>query len=175
MTHDVNRYPVHVFPSEDDEGFIAMVRDLPGCSAYGGTDLEALVEIKNAIAAWIDAATAAGNTVPAPSRPALEPRVSGKFLIRMPRDLHADLEQKAERQGTSLNQYIVYLLTKGVTSELVAEAVSTYALTIQCSAAGAQSASTRSRIEFARQMQTKPALTASSAGGPSVLTFRGTQ
>ncbi|MDZ4791671.1 MAG: type II toxin-antitoxin system HicB family antitoxin [Hyphomicrobiales bacterium] len=61
------RYPVQVFWSDEDEGFIAIVPDLPGCSAFGETQHDALTEAQDAIAAWVEAMTAAGNPVPAPS------------------------------------------------------------------------------------------------------------
>jgi antitoxin HicB len=65
---DASRYPIQVFWSEEDAGFIATVPDLPGCSAFGVTQVEAVSEVKDAIAAWIEAMTAAGNPVPRPSK-----------------------------------------------------------------------------------------------------------
>lgn len=106
---DTHRYPAHVFWSDDDEGYIALATDLPGCSAFGDTQDEALRELQDAIAAWIEAQRSAGNPVPAPSSPAHE--YSGKFLVRMPRSLHAKLSFAAESENTSLNQYIVYVLS----------------------------------------------------------------
>jgi HTH-type transcriptional regulator/antitoxin HigA len=35
---------------------------------------------------------------------------SGRFLMRVPRHLHAELARHAKRQGVSLNQYVLYLL-----------------------------------------------------------------
>jgi antitoxin HicB len=65
---DATHYPIQVFWSEDDAGFIATVPDLPDCSAFGATRVEAVNEVKDAIAAWIEATTAAGNAVPRPSK-----------------------------------------------------------------------------------------------------------
>jgi antitoxin HicB len=67
---DASRYPVQVFWSEEDAGFIAAVPDLPGCSAFGATRLEAVQEVQDAIEAWVEAMTAAGNPVPQPSKAA---------------------------------------------------------------------------------------------------------
>lgn len=39
-------------------------------------------------------------------------RLKGKFLLRMPAELHEKLMQSAEKNNISLNQYIVYLLSK---------------------------------------------------------------
>jgi predicted RNase H-like HicB family nuclease len=43
------------------------VPDLPGCSAFGTTPEEAVHEIGDAIAAWIDACRQAGDPVPQPT------------------------------------------------------------------------------------------------------------
>jgi len=110
-----SRYPATVFWSSEDEGFIAIAADLPGCSAFGETREEALRELEPAISAWIDAACAAGNPVPAPSTPAAEPDVSGKFLLRMPKSLHRHLVHEAKREGVSLNQHINLLLVQNST------------------------------------------------------------
>jgi predicted RNase H-like HicB family nuclease len=109
---DTNRYPAQVFWSDEDEGFIALAPDLPGCSAFGDTQHEAIGQLHGAIAAWIQAAEAAGNPIPEPSKPAEPVQHSGKLLVRMPRELHANLVRSAAIEGVSLNQYLVYLLTK---------------------------------------------------------------
>jgi predicted RNase H-like HicB family nuclease len=106
-----NRYPAQVFWSDEDGGFIATAPDLPGCSAFGETQQEALAELQDAIVAWIEAARAAGNPIPEPSDPARDAEYSGKLLLRMPRDLHARLARLAKSETVSLNHYVVYLLT----------------------------------------------------------------
>ena len=69
---DAKHYPAQVFWSEEDNGFIALAPDLPGCSAFGESKAEALTELDDAIEAWIAAANSAGNPVPKPSKiPAL--------------------------------------------------------------------------------------------------------
>jgi predicted RNase H-like HicB family nuclease len=107
---EANRYPAQVFWSDEDEGYIAIASDLPGCSAFGETQQKALEELQSAIPAWIEAQRAASNPIPAPSQPALENQHSGKVLVRMPRELHAMLAATAKKEDVSLNQYVVYLL-----------------------------------------------------------------
>jgi antitoxin HicB len=114
-------YPAQIFYSEEDGGFIATAPDLPGCSAFGETQEEALAELRPAISAWIEAANAAGNPVPEPSRPKIQSQPSGKILLRIPRSLHAQLIEGAKRESTSLNQHIAYLLTYAVTTNLVTQ------------------------------------------------------
>jgi predicted RNase H-like HicB family nuclease len=107
---ETEKYPAQVFWSDEDEGYIAIAPDLPGCSAFGESQQEALSELAHAIKAWAEAARAAGNDVPRPSKPAMKAKFSGKTLLRMPTDLHARLALRASEEGVSLNQYAVYLL-----------------------------------------------------------------
>ena len=69
-------YPVQVFWDADDDGFIAIAPDLPGCSAFGQTQEEAVRELQDAVDVWIEGAKAVGNPVPSPSpwRPLLDRR-----------------------------------------------------------------------------------------------------
>jgi antitoxin HicB len=65
------KYLVEVFWSDDDEGYIAVMPDLPGCSAFGETPEAAVHEIGDAIDAWIAACRTSGGPVPNPRpRPA---------------------------------------------------------------------------------------------------------
>ena len=101
----MNRYPLNIFWSAEDKGFIAEAPDLPGCSAWGETEVEAAREAQDAIAAWLQAARAAKRTIPKASVAAPVSGYSGKFLVRVPRSLHARLAREAEQQGVSLNQW----------------------------------------------------------------------
>jgi predicted RNase H-like HicB family nuclease len=60
------------------------LQPLPGCSAFGDTQQEALTELQDAIAAWIEAARSAGNPVPAPSDPSKAAGHGGRVLLRTP-------------------------------------------------------------------------------------------
>jgi antitoxin HicB len=63
------KYPVIVqpLPAQEGGGFIATVPDLPGCMSDGQTPEEALVNVQDAIAVWIEAARGMGRKVPKPS------------------------------------------------------------------------------------------------------------
>jgi predicted RNase H-like HicB family nuclease len=109
------RYTIEVFYSDEDSGFIAVAKDLPGCSAFGKTPADAAAEIQHAIKAWREAAKTAGNPVPEPARHEAEPsRPSGKILLRIPRSLHASLIDRAKLESVSLNQHLVSLLSMSV-------------------------------------------------------------
>ncbi len=57
-------YEIEVFYSAEDEGYIAIVPELPGCSAFGDTRDEALREIKIAQSLWIEASELEGKDIP---------------------------------------------------------------------------------------------------------------
>jgi antitoxin HicB len=117
------QYPVDIFYSDEDEGFIALASDLPGCSAFGETRADAANEIQDAICAWIEAAEKAGNPIPEPSKRGADSLPSGKILLRLPRTLHGQLVEQAQREGTSLNQLLLYVITSNTSAQLVASAV----------------------------------------------------
>jgi predicted RNase H-like HicB family nuclease len=53
--HATREYLVEIFWSDEDEGFIAVAPDLPGCSAFGETQQEALHEMRSAMTSWLEA------------------------------------------------------------------------------------------------------------------------
>jgi antitoxin HicB len=64
-------YPVLISPltPQDGGGFVATVPDLPGCMSDGETPEEALANVQDAIACWIEEANERGVAVPAASSP----------------------------------------------------------------------------------------------------------
>ncbi len=95
---------------EEGGGWYAEIPELPGCSSDGETREEALANLEDAKAAWIDTARSLNRDIPEPKK-GIE-QYSGKFTIRMPRGLHKDLAIESEQEGISLNQYVNYLLAE---------------------------------------------------------------
>jgi predicted RNase H-like HicB family nuclease len=60
------KYAIEIFNSEEDEGYIAVVPELSGCSAFGGTEEAALEEAKIAIELWLETAKKEGRAIPQP-------------------------------------------------------------------------------------------------------------
>ena len=59
-------YHINIFYSDEDQGYIADIPDLESCSAFGDSPEEALSEVNQAKAAWIEAAVENGKPIPAP-------------------------------------------------------------------------------------------------------------
>lgn len=56
----MSKYTIEIIYSEEDEGYIAIVPELPGCSAFGATEEEALKEVKVATDLWLETAKKRG-------------------------------------------------------------------------------------------------------------------
>jgi predicted RNase H-like HicB family nuclease len=96
---------------QDDEGdWIAEVDDLPGCIADGKTPDEAIANSREAMRSWMESRNSSGLDIPEPS---IAEDYSGRTLLRMPKYIHRRLAIQAQQEGSSLNQYIVSLLSYG--------------------------------------------------------------
>ena len=62
----MSKYAIEIFYSDEDEGFIAVVPELPGCSAFGNTEEATLKEVKIAIELWLGIAEKEGREIPQP-------------------------------------------------------------------------------------------------------------
>lgn len=59
-------YHINIFFSEEDGGYIADIPDLVACSAFGETADEALREVMQAKALWLEVAREEGKPIPLP-------------------------------------------------------------------------------------------------------------
>ena len=95
---------------EDEEGgFVVSYPDLPGCITCGETVGDAVKNAEDAKRTWIKAALEEGIEINEPD--CLE-NYSGQFKLRIPRSLHKSLAEHSRKEGISMNQYCVYLLSK---------------------------------------------------------------
>ena len=62
------RYPIAIEPGSADTAFGVVVPDLPGCFSAGDTLDEAMANVEEAVALWIDATLDAGRSIPPPSQ-----------------------------------------------------------------------------------------------------------
>ena len=116
--HPFEAYTHVVSPisSEEGGGFLISFPDLPGCISDGETIEEAIHNGRDAFLAWISAQADMGNEIPRPSYrvPEAEPPMSGKFVQRVPKSLHAKLSVLAKQEGVSLNTLVLTFIAEGV-------------------------------------------------------------
>ena len=60
------KYAIEIFYSEEDDGYIAVVPELPECSAFGETEENALEEVKTAMNLWLETARKERRKIPKP-------------------------------------------------------------------------------------------------------------
>lgn len=153
---------------ETDGTFRAEVLEFPGCIATGDTASQALAALKEAAKDWLIAALERGQNIPDPVEYS---EFSGRLALRLPKSLHRKAAMIAEREGVSLNQFILAGL-----AEYVGERARSYpAVTI----ATASNVGSSAFVEYSTTELTKvipsvgPATMReyrSPAGGPIVLT-----
>ncbi|MBM4416430.1 MAG: type II toxin-antitoxin system HicB family antitoxin [Chloroflexi bacterium] len=88
----------------EEGGFVAQVLELEGCFAQGDTPDEAMAELQGAMRDWLDAAIAAGQSIPTPL--GLK-EYSGRLVLRIPPTLHERAAQRAALEHVSLNQLLL--------------------------------------------------------------------
>ena len=103
-------YPFNVI-ADPEGGYVISFPDLPGCITQADS-LDQIGTLAEEIRTlWLETAYAQEELeIPLPSY--LE-EYSGRFNLRLPRSLHRSLAEAAEREGVSLNQYVVSLLARG--------------------------------------------------------------
>lgn len=104
-------YKIELIEDPEEGGYTAALPELPGCLTCGETMDEALENLKDAKKVWLSAALEEGYPIP---EPASAEKFSGQFKLRLPKSLHRDLTERAKEEGTSLNQYCVYLLSQRI-------------------------------------------------------------
>ena len=102
-------YRMEIVEDKDEGGFVVSYPDLPGCITCGETVEKAVINATDAKREWIEAALEEGIKINEPS--SLED-YSGQFKLRLPRSLHRLLAEHSKREGISMNQYCVYLLSR---------------------------------------------------------------
>ncbi len=103
-------YRVEIVPEEEEGGFALHCPDLPGCATCAETVEEGLAMLEDAKRCWLAACLADGVSIPEPAK--LDD-YSGQFKLRLPKSLHRRLAQRSSEEGVSMNQYCLYLLSKG--------------------------------------------------------------
>lgn len=102
-------YRMEIVEDKDEGGFVVSYPDLPGCLTCGETIETAVTNAVDAKKAWLEAAIEEGIDIYEPD--SLDD-YSGQFKLRIPKSLHRMLAEHSQREGISMNQYCVYLLSR---------------------------------------------------------------
>ncbi len=101
-------YKMEIVRDATEGGYVVSFPELPGCLTVGETIEDAVKNSEDAKRAWFEAAIAEGLSIPEPD---ILTQYSGQFKLRLPKSLHRSLAENSKREGISMNQYCVYLLS----------------------------------------------------------------
>jgi len=99
---------------DDAGGYSAEILEFPGCFAQGDTPDEAYNNLEEAAKGWIESSLERGLEIPAPS---LTIGYNGRIALRLPKSTHRLASQMAERDGVSLNQFLVSSVSARIGAE----------------------------------------------------------
>ncbi|HWQ77731.1 MAG TPA: type II toxin-antitoxin system HicB family antitoxin [Anaerovoracaceae bacterium] len=102
-------YRIEVIKDEAEGGYVASYPLLKGCITCAKDIATAVAMLEDAKREWIVAALEDGVNIPEPD---CDERYSGQFKLRIPKSLHRKLADESKREGISMNQYCLYLLSK---------------------------------------------------------------
>lgn len=100
-----------LIPDPETGTYTAQILEFPGCISQGDTPADAYKNLEEAAKSWIRAAIEMKQTIP---EPVASNTYGGKLLVRLPKSLHRDATQAAEREGASVNQYVVVAVAEKV-------------------------------------------------------------
>lgn len=101
-------YQMNIIPDLQQGGYIISFAELPGCITYGDTLQEALDLVDDCKRSWFAGCINSHYEIPEPD---IYNDYSGQFKLRIPKKLHKDLAINAKKEGISMNQYCLYLLS----------------------------------------------------------------
>lgn len=102
-------YRLEVQRDETEGGYVMSFPELPGCISCAESQEEVLRLAEDAKREWMIAAMEEGIEIPVPKGIESYPNT---FKLRLPKSLYAELTNQARREGISMNQYCLYLLSR---------------------------------------------------------------
>jgi len=104
---------INPIPPEDGGGYMATIPQLGKWAFVGDGDTipEALKSLEEVKRSYFEDYIKNGTPIPEPKVKDDLEDYSGKFMVRVPKDLHRKLVKNAKLNDVSLNHYVCYLLT----------------------------------------------------------------
>ncbi len=101
MVLESDKYTYRVFWSEEDEEFIGLCAEFPGLSWLAPTSEKALKGIRSVVKDCVVDMKKNKEAIPLPLATR---KYSGKFMVRVPPEVHRHLAIEAAESGVSLNR-----------------------------------------------------------------------
>ena len=103
MAQHNDHYAYRVIWSEEDGDYVGLCAEFPGLSWLEPEQEAAFAGIRRLVAEVLEDMRASGETPPEPIALA---RYSGRFMVRVPPELHRSLVLEAAESGVSLNRLV---------------------------------------------------------------------
>ncbi|MFA4835685.1 MAG: toxin-antitoxin system HicB family antitoxin [Dehalococcoidia bacterium] len=103
MALNNDRYTYRVTWTDADEEYLGLCIEFPSLSWLDKTPEAALQGIRQLVADVVEDIRSSGEAVP---EPISGKRYSGKFMVRVPPEVHRDLAIEAAESGISLNRIV---------------------------------------------------------------------
>ena len=106
-------YPFEIRPltAQEGGGFLISYPDFSECISDGETVEEAFRNGQAVLEETIAALSVKALPIPAPNSGGI---ASGKFVVRVPKTIHAHLTTRAKTEGVSLNTLVVTFIAQGL-------------------------------------------------------------
>ena len=98
-----DRYTYRVTWSPEDEEYVGLCAEFPSLSWLAETPEDALQGIREVVAQVVADLEASGEPVP---EPLATRQYSGRFVVRIPPEVHRELAIEAAEAGVSLNRLV---------------------------------------------------------------------
>lgn len=93
--------------SEEDQCYVGTCPGLMLGGVHGPVESEVYKELCRTVGEWLKIHKDDGTPLPAPT---VRSNYSGKFVVRVSKEMHKELAIRAAREGQSLNSYCVRLM-----------------------------------------------------------------
>ncbi len=104
-----DHYTYRVTWSEEDNEYVGLCAEFPSLSWLANTQEAALKGIRNVVADVIKDMNKNGEEIP---QPLASKNYSGKFMVRVPPEVHRNLAIQAAESGVSINRLVSTRLSR---------------------------------------------------------------
>lgn len=101
MISETDKYTYRVTWSQEDGEFVGLCAEFPGLSWLAIGPEEVLKGIRSVVSACVQDMAENGEDIP---KPIAARQFSGKFMVRIPPEVHRHLATQAAESGVSLNR-----------------------------------------------------------------------
>ncbi len=101
MTQEIDKYTYRVTWSEEDGEYVGLCAEFPSLSWLAASPEKALKGIRSVVGDVVADMAASGETIPTPFATR---QYSGRFMVRVPPEVHRHLAIEAAETGVSLNR-----------------------------------------------------------------------